>query len=469
MAVAAVSGLIVGGVAVMPSWAASDAKKSRAGSVAAKAAMKVAMKTVVYQGYELRVPASWPVYRLDKDPSTCVRYDIHAVYLGTPGANERCPAGLIGRTQTVSVIPSTVVAAGSGAEVTFQRAQPGLTGGTPVRNVPAVRRAIVRNAARRELRVALGKAALGATVIATYGDSSSAVEQVLASLRSAPRGARATAQSAAAAVPQRAAAPVQPAPPPTTPRWQGVPAGWPTQIVVPPPPPRPRPLQPVSGFDTCTAPSLPTMKTWRRAYGAIGVYIGGVNSACAYGNLSASWIRSAAAMGWGMLPTYVGPQAPCYGYGVMINPKQAAAQGRAAAADAISDAKTFGLGSGTPIYYDMEAYNASPGSSCVSSVLTFLGAWDREMSASGFVPAVYSSQDSGIADMQAAAQAKAPGFTAPQAVWFAMWDGQRTLSDGSLVWPTAERSKQYQGPQNVTLGGTTLNIDSDLVAGPLAR
>src|ERR1700720_4062064 len=44
-----------------------------------------AMKTVAYAGYEFQVPASWPVYRLDEHPKTCVRYDVHAVYLGTPG------------------------------------------------------------------------------------------------------------------------------------------------------------------------------------------------------------------------------------------------------------------------------------------------------------------------------------------------------------------------------------------------
>ena len=64
------------------------------------------MKTVVYHGYEFQVPAGWPVYRLDEHPTTCVRYDVHAVYLGTPGVNMQCPAGLVGRTQTVSVIPS---------------------------------------------------------------------------------------------------------------------------------------------------------------------------------------------------------------------------------------------------------------------------------------------------------------------------------------------------------------------------
>ena len=31
------------------------------------------------------------------NPSTCVRFDVHAVYLGHPGADMACPAGIIGR------------------------------------------------------------------------------------------------------------------------------------------------------------------------------------------------------------------------------------------------------------------------------------------------------------------------------------------------------------------------------------
>lgn len=60
-------------------------------------------KVVRFAGYTLRVPASWPVYRLDRDPSRCVRYDQHAVYLGQPGANQQCPAHLVGHTATISI------------------------------------------------------------------------------------------------------------------------------------------------------------------------------------------------------------------------------------------------------------------------------------------------------------------------------------------------------------------------------
>ena len=66
-------------------------------------ASRPGFKVVRFAGYTIRVPASWPVYRLDRDPSRCVRYDRHAVYLGQPGANQQCPAHLVGRTATISI------------------------------------------------------------------------------------------------------------------------------------------------------------------------------------------------------------------------------------------------------------------------------------------------------------------------------------------------------------------------------
>ena len=474
IAVAVVSGLVSGGAVAAPAWAQQHAH--------AHSQAPPAMKTIVYAGYELRVPASWPVYRLDENPSTCVRYDVHAVYLGTPGANEKCPAWIIGRTQTVSVIPSTQVAAGSGPEISYQRAQPFQAGAAPVASLPAVDGAVMQNAEQHELRVTLGAPAqgTGATIVATYAGSSAAVEQVLASL--APAGQRAQALQAAR-VRQAGQATTPPPAQPTTQGWHGVPSAWPTQIVTPPPPPQqpqpslppqpsqpspPQPARPVPGFDTCTAPSLKAMRAWRRAYRAVGVYIGGVNAACAYGNLTAKWVRSAAGMGWGLIPTYVGPQAPCSGIGVTINSRHAASEGQAAGIDAVNDARLFGMPAGSPIYDDMEAYdNQTRG--CTAAVLTFLGAWDRAVTTRGYVSAVYSSQDSGIDDMQAAAVAKTPGFTVPDAIWFAHWDNQATLSDGTLVWPLQDRDKQYQAPHNRTVGRITLNIDGDLVGGPLAR
>jgi hypothetical protein len=438
-------GLLLGGAVATPSAAAARGEGKSAG-----------VKTVVYQGYEFKVPASWPVYRLDEHPQTCVRYDVHAVYLGKPGPDMRCPAGLVGRTQTVSVIPGRGVTAGSASSpAAHQEADV-----TELQQLPAIHGAVMQNAVRHQMEVTLGAATPGATVLGTYGTDPAVVEQVLSTLHQAPKGTAPTAQSAPAQ-PGGTAAAEQRAmlssgrTPPATPA-PAAPAKAAAKTA------------PVKGFDTCTAPSTTTMRAWRSSYAAVAVYIGGANAACTGGNLTSDWVRTTTGMGWGLLPTYVGPQAPCWGpQGVLIKPASAAAEGRAAGVDAVSDAKGVGLGTGSPIYYDMEGYNG--GTSCKNAVLNFLGAWESQVRAAGYVPGVYSSQNSGIVDLQAATASHMPGFTPPTAIWIALWDNVATLSDGTLAWPLTARNKQYAGNVNVKVGGITLNIDRDLVGGPVLR
>lgn len=60
---------------------------------------------VEYAGLRFQVPNDWPVYDLAKEPTRCVRFDQHAVYLGHAGANQQCPAHLVGRTDAVQVEP----------------------------------------------------------------------------------------------------------------------------------------------------------------------------------------------------------------------------------------------------------------------------------------------------------------------------------------------------------------------------
>jgi hypothetical protein len=477
---------MLGGAAATPSFAATSGA-GKVPAAARPARTTTTMKTVVYQGYEFKVPASWPVYRLDEHPQTCVRYDVHAVYLGQPGPDMRCPAGLVGRTQTVSFIP------GKAGAVTGQPGRPGRAAGAELRRFPAVHGVLRHSAAEHELSVALGGAAPGATLMGTYGTDPGVIEHVLSTVHLAPANATQTAQTGPAPARPGNAGPAtshraQPAsrlvaaaplgspglasPAPASPApasWPGLPAHWPAQIARPPQLPRPpQPPPPVGGFDTCTAPALATMRVWRSDYAAVGVYIGGANSACAYGNFSASWVRAVTSAGWGLIPTYVGPQAPCWGgNGATINPGSAAAQGRAAATDAVNDERAFGLQPGSPIYYDMEGYSGS--AACTAAVLQFLGAWDSQVAAAGYVSGVYSSQNSGIADMQAAIAARTPGFTPPDAIWFALWDNDPTLSDGGLSWPLADRSKQYAGNVSATIQGITLNVDKDIVGGPLAH
>ncbi len=436
-------------------------------------------RTVVYNGYEISVPANWPVYRLDEEPQQCVRYDRHAVYLGMPGANQLCPAELIGRTETVSILPVATYGPSASTERFTSAA------GT----LPRLRGVVLQNPGDHVLQV-VPVANRSVTVTATYDSDLTLAEQMLATLRRAPAGtpwtrattagiassrAAATSTAAGAALDIGAVRFAQAAPHGTqwaahlrvSPPWHGLPAPWPTEASQQSPV-KPKHRRPVLGFDTCGPPSQAALRSWRRDYSVVAVYIGGVNAACYDGNLSASWIDWAANLGWSMLPTYVGPQAPCYGYGTMIRLGKAAREGTAAAQDAAWDAWRLGLRARSPIYYDMEAYTTQD-PSCTASVIAFLGAWTREIDAKGYTSGVYSSMDPGIGDMQSAAMADRHGFTRPQAIWYALWNRKRELNDTSLSWPRGKRSKQFIGPHNVTIGGITMNVDTDLVDGPTAR
>jgi hypothetical protein len=176
-------------------------------------------------------------------------------------------------------------------------------------------------------------------------------------------------------------------------------------------------------------------------------------------------------MGWSLMPTFVGLQAPCDSFSGEIDPSQAAAQGTAAANQAVANASSFGLGAGTPIYYDMEGYDHT-NAACRTAVVTFLDAWDRQLTATGYVSGVYSSADSAITDLQSTTEIAGHALAEPQAIWLALWDNSTDMSGSpylnASVWPVADRSKQYEGNQTVSVGGISLNIDADWVASAVA-
>ncbi len=230
--------------------------------------------------------------------------------------------------------------------------------------------------------------------------------------------------------------------------------------------------RPMAGFDTCHTPSLRTMQVWRARFSAAGIYIGGENVARAYGYLSRTWVQTVKAMGWSLLPSYVGPQPPCDPFPGRIRVGQAAAQGRVAADNAIADATSLGIGRGSPLYYDMEAYNRTKGR-CVTAVLTFLDAWTRQLNARGYLSGVYSSADAAIIDLRTGNWIDGHRLAKPQAVWIALWDNRKNVNAPGYLppswWPSGDRSKQYSGPHWVKVGGIKLNIDFDLVDGPVVR
>jgi Domain of unknown function (DUF1906) len=316
-----------------------------------------ASRTIHFQGQRADVPASWPVYELRQRPRMCVRLDRRAVYLGVPGANQRCPAGAaIGRRRAILIEGRT--AARAGASVLPAPTRP-----------PA---------------------------------SASAGGNVFTGL----------------------------------------------------------------GFDACTAPSSSSMAAWEESpYRAIGVYIGGLNRGCSQPNLTASWVSAQTEAGWYLIPTYVGLQAPTSACSscAKINPSQATAQGTAAASDAVAQAAALGMGPGSPIYNDMEAYTQT--SSATSATLAFLEAWTEKLHALGYVSGVYSSSASGIEDL---ADQLGTGYNLPDQLWFANWNGEANATDPYVpagAWAQHQRIHQYRGGHDERYGGVTINIDNNYVDG----
>lgn len=375
------------------------------------AARSATLRIVHYHGYEVRVPRSWPVYDLAKDPRVCVRFNRHAVYLGRPSAQQRCPADqALGRTEAILIEPIATAAAGAGAA------------SNPL--APS----------SRETRFMVASA--GVAVTATWSKDRGAVARALGrgSLPAPPAGAARANAAAGARAPARAHAAAV---------YTGL------------------------GFDPCSAPSPNAMAAWGSSpYRAIGIYIGGTNSACAQPNLTPQWVNSEVAAGWHLIPTYVGLQAPSNECGCAgITPSQASAQGTAAASDAVADAQALDIPAGNPIYFDMEAYSQT--ASNTSAVLSFLSAWTAGLHADGYVSGVYSSASSGISDLVSAGAT----FAKPDDIWIAEWnDAQSTASAfvPASDWSNHQRLHQYSGGHNETYGGVTINIDGDYLDGATA-
>ncbi|MCU1537576.1 MAG: hypothetical protein JWP82_1927 [Humibacillus sp.] len=226
-------------------------------------------------------------------------------------------------------------------------------------------------------------------------------------------------------------------------------------------------------FDTCTAPSLAALAAWRgrSPYTGVNVYVGGRNRGCAQPNLTATWVRGAAAAGWSLVPTYFGDQPFCvfgskpYRYAA----SGAAARGSADGADAVAKARALGLLPGSALYADVEHYDRSI-TSCVAAVRTYVSEWTRALHRAGYLAGIYAHQDSGIRDL--AASYASTSLARPDAVWMARWDNLATVTGwptaGNTLWSEWQRSKQFRGDHVETWGGVTMAVDSDIIKGPVA-
>jgi hypothetical protein len=357
------------------------------------------------------------------------------VYLGRPGADQRCPAGALGHTEAVLVEPlgsaadRTGAATGQSLLPSNRRAQ--AAGGSSARIVDAAHRVTVIatwNHHPATIQRALGIGSLGnlpQTSSPSRSQLSLNVTSAAARVHSASVKAKAASVGAV---------------------YTGL------------------------GFDVCSTPSTSQMAAWTSSpFHAVGVYIGGTNMGCSQPNLNAGWVSQETAAGWRLIPIYVSLQAPSNSCGcsrMSGSTSVASSQGTAAAQDAVVQAQAVGIGPGNPIYDDMEGYNTTTGDTAV--VTAFLAGWTTALHASGYQSGVYSSGDSGIRDLAARF---GTGYPEPDDLWIARWNGVKSTADPSVpstAWASHQRLHQYSGGVNQTFGGVTLNIDGDYLDGATA-
>jgi hypothetical protein len=235
------------------------------------------------------------------------------------------------------------------------------------------------------------------------------------------------------------------------------------------------------GFDICEIRSLSQMQTWWNSspYNAVNLYIGGSARACSNSLLSAPYLSQLNAQGWRFIPTWVGPQASCSGYSSRMSSDPAVAynQGIAEANSALAVAANLGLTeanqSGTVIYYDLEAYDTG-NSTCRAAANSFISGWTYQMQAKGNLAGVYG------ASCASAPSDWASIANVPDALWVANWYANpgdvsytrtATVWDAyclsNSLWADHQRLRQYAGDHNETWGGLILNIDSNVLDGPL--
>jgi hypothetical protein len=397
------------------------------------AAPAQALKRVSYRGYHFEVPKSWPVISDKQHPGSCVRFDLHAVYLGVPGENQNCPSWLVGATEALLIEPGSSAARRHSTE-------------NPIANeitatAPRIRLTATFDTDPTIIYRILASAKLAAPVIVAANPARLAASFSAAGPATAEKAPRESAAGQPATADALAARPESAHPDlvfgAAAPE---LPASVTNDVGL--------------GFDVCAAPSSSYMRVWWRdsPYQAVGIYIGGADRACDQQNLTASWVRQQAAVGWRFIPTYVGPQAS---YGQLSDPPR---QGVAAAADAVAQAQRLGFGPQTPIYYDMEAYSAGQG----QGALEFITAWTRELHALGYLSGVYSSSSSGIYDL--ANQYHSAKYAMPDVIYDALWNGAQDVGDSAYrrgEWAGRRRLHQFSGNVLQTYGGDTMDIDQD--------
>jgi len=214
-----------------------------------------------------------------------------------------------------------------------------------------------------------------------------------------------------------------------------------------------------AGFDTDIYPGDRTMALWKRAspYVFAGYYL---RAPC---HRNASWMGHRAAltaMGWNLVPIYVGQQAP--GVSPCGSSLLTAAQGRLDALDCHAQMASENFPAGTFVFLDVEHCDTFP-----SPLHDYIAAWVATLAAEGFGPGVYCHAHNAV-DVRAAVQAGASGSPAAASIAPRFWivGGSVEKFNLSTSCPAdcgIAFADLWQCPQSVerTFGGVKIDIDED--------
>jgi hypothetical protein len=155
------------------------------------------------------------------------------------------------------------------------------------------------------------------------------------------------------------------------------------------------------GFDTSVYPGDPAMRDWKTAspYSFAGYYL---KAPCHRDAGFTARRASLDAMGWKLVPIYVGQQMP--GVSPCASSILTAAQGALDGADAACKLASEGFGAATYVYLDIEHCDTfSP------ELGVYIGAWGEAVDAAGYRAAAYCHKHNAL-DVRAALAAHSPRF-----------------------------------------------------------
>ncbi len=212
-----------------------------------------------------------------------------------------------------------------------------------------------------------------------------------------------------------------------------------------------------AGFDTSAYPGDHNMTAWKGSspYGFVAYYL---VAPCHH---SSSWMgRRAAlvAMGWKLLPVYVGQQVA--GVSPCSSSVLTGAQGSADAVDAVAKMRSEGFPPGAYVYLDVERTDTFP-----SNLAAYISAWISAVAATPYRPGIYCHKHNAD-DVRTAVVAALAGHAGIQPRFWVVGGTTSQFNIGTSK-PTdvgVTFANLWQCPASVSrsFGGVTINIDENV-------